>query len=435
MSRYSSNLASCFPGVCSPLGFSTKKRRPGSMKPSTFPPPSWVSVLVWADATPAPARIASAARRNPAVRVCRIGGPLACEPAAGWVIGAVDDRVAVVARPPDHEFLGAAVPAVRSRRVLGLRVALLAEPRPRQLQHRLVVRAVGIVAVRAALDHRLVAPEKGTPLLRVAGEARVVHRRLLEQGGRDGPVRVVARGAGHLALAHRHVRAPHRLGSLLEVAGAAGLDLGGLGELALRRGVLHQLVAVGAGHVAGLVAAPLPEDPGALGVTVEADRVPLLHRRLVVLREGDHPAHALAAARVHVRLAWAVAALAGAGLLGTARLEEEEAPHPGLGELAERLLVTALAGLRADVVAVRGCGRGGGRLCRLLGVGGERKAEDDPGAEQRRRRGDPREQPPPLTGHRVTPLSCWDLRPMSAGRWGSCPPSADTMRHGHALIQ
>src|SRR6266508_430134 len=399
MSRYSSNLPSASPGVRSPLGFSMKKRSPGSMKPSTFHPAICVSVLVWAEATPAPARTTSAAKRNRAVRASRIGSPLACKPSAGRVIGAVDDRVAVVARPPHQEFLGAAVPAVGSRRVLRLRVALLAEPRPRQLQQRLVVRAVRVVAVRAALDHRLVAPEEGPALLRVAREAGVVEGRLLEQGGRDGPVRVVARGAGHLALAHRHVGAPHRLGALLEVAGSAGLDLVGLGELALLRHGLHHLVAVGAGDVAGLVAAALPEDPGALGVAVEAHGVPLLHGRLVVPGERDQAALALAATRVHVRLPGAVAALAGVGLVRVPRLEEEEASHPGLGALVERLLVTTLAGLRADIVTVRRGGRGGRRLRGLLGLGGEVKAENDPGADHRRRRGGPHKPLPAPTAH------------------------------------
>src|SRR4029450_7153486 len=223
--------------------------------------------------------------------------------------------------------------AVRPRHVPGLGVTLLAEPRLRQPEHGVVVRAVRVVAVRAALEYGLMVPQEGAPLFRVAGEAVVVQRVFLEQRRRDRAVRIVARGAGHLPLAHRHVRAPHRLRALLQMTGAAGLDLVVLGELMLRRDVLHQRVAVGTGHIARLVTAPLPEDPGPLGMALEAHGVALFHRRGIVPGEGDEPALALAAPRLHMRLTGTVAVLAGVLLARGARLEEEEAPHPGLGEL------------------------------------------------------------------------------------------------------
>src|SRR5262245_46901006 len=141
------------------------------------------------------------------------------------------------------------------------------------------------------------------------------------------------------------------------MAGATGLDLVRLGQLVPRGDVVHQRVAAGAGDVAGLVGAALPEDPLALGVAVEADLVALRDRRGIVLGERDQPALSLATARLHVRLAGTMAVLAGVLLVGVARLEEEDASHPGPGELVVCLCVAALAGLRTHVVAVGG-GRG-----------------------------------------------------------------------------
>src|SRR5262249_10520960 len=76
------------------------------------------------------------------------------------MIRAVDDRVTAHARPAHHELERSGVTPVGTRRMPGLDVALLAEPRLRHLQHGLVVGAVRIVAVRAALVDRRVYPEK-----------------------------------------------------------------------------------------------------------------------------------------------------------------------------------------------------------------------------------------------------------------------------------
>src|SRR5262249_45303421 len=207
-----------------------------------------------------------------------------------------------------------------------------------------------------------------TTLLRMAGEAGVVQRRFLEEGWSDGAVRAVTRGTRHLAFAHRHVGGAHGLGTLLQVARAAGLDLVHPGELVPRADVVHQGVAVGAGHVAGLVTAALPEDALALGVTVDADLVAFRVGRGFFFGNRDAPALALASARLHVRFAGAMAVLARVLLGGVAGLVEEQTSHPRLGELVPRLLVAALAGLRPDVIAVGrgswgscgGCCRGGG---------------------------------------------------------------------------
>src|SRR5438093_8994137 len=136
-----------------------------------------------------------------------------------------------------------------------------------------------------------------------------------------------------------------------------------LSEPVSRGDVFHDLVAVGAGDAARLVGAPLPEEPRPFRVAGETHGVALLDRRLVVPREGDQPADALAAARLRVRLAGAVAALTGQPLPHVPRLLQEEAPHLCVLELRELLLMTRLAGLGADVA-----GRGGGGL----GLGGGR---------------------------------------------------------------
>src|SRR5262245_41849169 len=122
-----------------------------------------------------------------------------------WVIGAVDVDVAARARSAHHELEGAGVSPVRAGRMAGLDVALLAETRLGHLQHPLVVRAVGIVTVHAALGDGKMLPEEGAALLGVAAVAGVVERHLLEERGSHRAVRVVARGARHLAFAEWHV--------------------------------------------------------------------------------------------------------------------------------------------------------------------------------------------------------------------------------------
>src|SRR5262249_26304317 len=149
-----------------------------------------------------------------------------------------------------------------------------------------------------------------TALLRMAGEAGVVQRRCLEEGRGDRAVRAVARATRHLAFAYRHVGGAHGLRALLQVAGAAGLDLVHPSQLVPRADVVHESVAVGAGQVAGLVAAALPEEAFALGGAVEADLVALQDRRGIVLRERDEAPLPLPPARLHVRLTGAVAVLA-----------------------------------------------------------------------------------------------------------------------------
>src|SRR6266511_863252 len=248
-----------------------------------------------------------------------------------------------------HDALPICVTPVGAGGVSALDVTLLAESRLGDPQHVLVVRAVRIVAVGAALVDRRVHPEERAALFGMAGVAGVVERDFLQQRRRGRAVRVVARRARHFPLAQRHVRGAHLLRPLLEVARPAGFDLGRPGELMTWGDFFHHLVATGARHAARLVRAALPEEMGTLGVARGAHGVALFDGRLVVLGERDHPADALASARLDVLLTRAVTILAAHALSGISRLLEEQAAHPGRLELLERLFVAALAGLRADV--------------------------------------------------------------------------------------
>src|SRR5215469_6705410 len=174
MSRYSSNLPSARPGVRFPLGFWISPKRPASTSPWRFQPPICVSVLVWAcasDAAPIRRNTTKRARgilTERGILMVRMGHPLACQPEACGVIGAVDGHMTVVAGASHHELLLGPDRAVRPRWVLRFGMTLLAEPRLGQLQHGIVVGPVRIVAVRATLHHGLVTPEKRTTLLRMA---------------------------------------------------------------------------------------------------------------------------------------------------------------------------------------------------------------------------------------------------------------------------
>jgi hypothetical protein len=126
-------------------------------------------------------------------------------------------------------------------------------------------------------------------------------------------------------------------------------------------------------------------------VALDAEGVPLLDGGGIALPERHHPADALAAARLHVRLAGAVAVLAGRLLELVAGMAEEQAAHPGLPELAECLLVAGLARLGAHVPV--GPGGAGGRerarrrgLARLAGGQGEHRDQDQEHAAADRQR-------------------------------------------------
>src|SRR5581483_4625490 len=157
-------------------------------------------------------------------------------------------------------------------RVLAV-VALLAEPGRARRQERRQVGAVRRVAVRAALDGRLVLPQIRAALVRVAGPAGLVDGVLLHHARAGRAVRVVAIGARHLALADRVVGDLQRVGALLPVAGEAHLGL----RLLLAHPVMGSvhLVAIAASHVVHLVSAALPMRARGALVAADAGFVPL----------------------------------------------------------------------------------------------------------------------------------------------------------------
>jgi len=244
----------------------------------------------------------------------------------------------------------------------GLDVTLLTEPWFEDLKELFMVRAVGLVAVGAALRHRRMLPQEGTPLLWMAAIAVVIDGVGLEELFGDRAVGIVAACAGHLPLAEGHVGGTHELCPALDVALSTGLDLGGLGELTPLGDVLHDPMAVGASQVPQLMGTALPVETGGLLMALQTDRIALRDRRGVLLRKGDQPLESCAP-RLHVGLARAVAALAAEGLLSVSRVLEKEFTHGGGGELLEWLDVAGFAGLSPHIARRKGCwGPLGGRL-------------------------------------------------------------------------
>src|SRR5689334_4201177 len=168
MSRYSSNLLRRPSG-----GRSMYSRTPASTSPERLKPPSMRSSPVAASAALGHEEdrdSAATASTTIAIAFMAVSSPGKGE--AGRMVGTVDVDVAVRARPTHHEFQRPLVTSVWTRGMPGLDVTLLAEARLGDLEHALVVGAVGIVAVRAALVDRRVHPQERPALVRVAVEAR-----------------------------------------------------------------------------------------------------------------------------------------------------------------------------------------------------------------------------------------------------------------------
>src|SRR5262245_33182782 len=102
---------------------------------------------------------------DPSPRVSRLPvASLPLEPCSRRIVRAVNLRMAVLARVRDHEPR----PWIARLRVPAQRMALLAQARPRHVEHVFVVGAVRIVAVEAVLTHRRMVVEERPALLRVA---------------------------------------------------------------------------------------------------------------------------------------------------------------------------------------------------------------------------------------------------------------------------
>src|SRR5688572_30232881 len=174
------------------------------------------------------------------VRITYPGCPLTHQELAGRMVGAVDVRVAVDTRASEHAIALAAgdgAVVVDRRRMPGGDVTALTQHRHADVQHAVVGRAVRIVAGRTVLAHRRVLEQHRPAHLGVTAGAAFVDGAAGPErlDVRDGTVRVVARGAGHLSLAHGHVRhRPLGLRDLEAMTAGTDLSLRGLRELAAR---------------------------------------------------------------------------------------------------------------------------------------------------------------------------------------------------------
>src|SRR5215468_411160 len=202
--------------------------------------------------------------------------PSAVEPGSRRAVRTMVLRVAVLALAVE------CVDRLRISRIAGvpgkIGVALLAQPRPRDLQQEVVDRAVRIVAVQAVLAHRGMLPQERAALLCVTFVAIVVDGGLIQKSLAVGAMRIVAAGARHLAFANRHVRRAPNFRALVLVTLETGVRLGQLGQLELGRHVGHDGVAIGAGESARLMRTAAPQRPLSLLVARKADRVVLLWR-------------------------------------------------------------------------------------------------------------------------------------------------------------
>lgn len=154
-------------------------------------------------------------------------------------------------------------PVIERSRVPRIQVAALAKEGTLRHQELVVVRTVGVVAVRAVLSNRSVLPKVGASLLGVAGEAGVVHGCGLQQLGLGSVMRIVATRAIELAFANRVMRGAVHLGPDLRVAAVAVLRVtdrlqlsdGGLEVVdAVARDATHVLAVVNAAREVHLVA-------------------------------------------------------------------------------------------------------------------------------------------------------------------------------------
>src|SRR5215470_10313509 len=190
--------------------------------------------------------------------------PSAVEPGPRWAVRTMVLRVAVLALAVE------CVDRLRISWIAGvpdkIGVALLAQPRPRDLQQEVVDRTVRIMAVQAVLAHRGMLPQERAALFRMALVAIVVNGGLVQKSFAVGAMGIVAARARHLAFANRHVRRAPDFRALVLVTLETRVHLGQLGQLELGRDVGHDGMAIGAGKVARLVRAAAPQRPLSLFV-------------------------------------------------------------------------------------------------------------------------------------------------------------------------
>src|SRR5690606_11753884 len=314
-------------------------------------------------------------------------------PRAGRMIAAVDLRVAVLARTPDHALARRAaeqrraggllravdLPRMADRRV----VALLAQDRPGDLQQLVVIRSVRVVAVQAALAHRPVLPEERVALLGVAGVADVVDAISLPQGRCHRGARDMSDDARPLPLWHRRVRALAEFGALLRMALVARLRYALAHQQAGGRDALHRVVAIGAADLVVRVHRSGPVQPVPTLVAAEALAVLHLDRRSPRLREADD--QRLVGAALRMRSAGPVAGLADARLVLVLGIQPEGLRVQRVLEMLVLLSMAGDAGLLADVLGDGLCARG----LRTGGAGEQQRAQYGDDVRRTRQRRSP----------------------------------------------
>src|ERR1035437_1620570 len=192
----------------------------------------------------------------------------------------MDQGMAIRASPVEYE---ANRRQLRSPRMAGGGMTLLAEPRRADLQQLRAGRAVSFMAVEAVLHDRRVLPQERPAPFRVALVAGLVDRSRHQERGIGAAVRVVAARAGHASLPYRHVRRALKLRLAPGMAVEASLHRSPLGKRQVtvqgrgepgggqrRRGILMNLVARDTGQAAGLMGAALPEQPLPLPMALQA---------------------------------------------------------------------------------------------------------------------------------------------------------------------
>ena len=138
-------------------------------------------------------------------------------------IGAVYLRMAISALLVDHENFS---PLMGLTRMTCADVAALAEHRHIDHQHVLVDAAVRDMAIEAVRCHRRVHPEERPALFGVTAVADLIDHRRPQLLPIRTAVRIVAVGAGHRALAQRHVRRQIDFHLFVEMAAQANLRFG-----------------------------------------------------------------------------------------------------------------------------------------------------------------------------------------------------------------
>src|SRR5262245_23966512 len=263
-----------------------------SLAPKSTDPTERASAVAcsWASATATVARRVTST--TPLEKVVRmVDSSSAQEGVARRVVRSVDLLVTADATASNHTDVLRVEGRCRvdRRRMSGANMTALAEHRRSRHEHAIVVRSMRIVACTAGFPAGGVLEEEGTALLGVTADAGLVHphphAQLLDVGR---PVRVVARGAVHLALAHRHVCRALQLHRLRAMTRGTEIDHTRLLQLRMLALWRMDRMARDARHVARIVHTSLPPRVLTAVVTGDAGRADIArgHGRKALDRIG-----------------------------------------------------------------------------------------------------------------------------------------------------